>query len=184
MTKFEIIKEKLKICWKLLRANQYFFASYRGDMSVGVQVLGKKNLACYNSDPTYPIFIETCEKMCTQLAEESNEKWDSVGEQIRNYEDLFWMLNHGIYCYVSLPDDFQDKTKRWVVKGNAKTKHIEVWESRADGELLWEYSCGDEMKEKLWEPQTASGRVFYYLHYELKEKSADDVIEESLKEIR
>ena len=34
MTKFEIFKEKLKICWKLWKANQYFFASYRGDMGI------------------------------------------------------------------------------------------------------------------------------------------------------
>ena len=179
MTRFEIFKEKLKICWKLWRANQYFFASYRGDMSVGVQILGKKNLSCFNSDPTYPIFIETCEKMCRQLAEESNEQWESVGEQIPSYDDLFTLLNYGIYCYVSLPDDFQDSSKRWVVKGNGETKHIEVWESRADGKLLWEYNSGDEMKEKLWEPQTASGRIFYFLRYESKEQSADDIIEDN-----
>lgn len=170
MTKFEIFKEKLKICYKLWRCNQYFFAGYRGDMGVGVQILGKKNVACYNSDPTYPIFISTCERMCRKLKEESEDKWESVGEQIGNYDDLFWMLDHGVYCYVSIAEDFKDKDKRWVVKGNGETKHIEVWESSSDGKLLFEYASGDEMKEKLWDVETEKGKIFYYLHYELKEK--------------
>ena len=58
-------------------------------MSVACQLLGKKNISCYNSDPTYPIFIEACEKMCIELAEESNEKWELVGVQIESYDDLF-----------------------------------------------------------------------------------------------
>ena len=34
--------------------------------------------------------------------------------------------------------------------------------------MLAEYSCGDEMRDKLWEPESAAGKVFYYTHYEEK----------------
>lgn len=175
MTKFEIFKEKLKICWKLWRANQYFFASYRGDMSVACQLLGKKNISCYNSEPTYPIFIETCEKMCRKLVDKSNEKWELVGVQIESYDDLFWLLNHGVYCYVSSEDEFKDDEKRMCIKGNGETGHIELWESKHDGKMLAEYSCGDEMRDKLWEPDSAAGKVFYYMHYEEKNKDDEKV---------
>ena len=168
MTKCEIFKEKLKICWKLWRADQYFFASYRGDMGVAFQLLGKKNISCYNSDPIYPIFIETCEKMCKKLVEESNEKWDSVGEKIESYDDLFQLLNCGVYCYLSSEDEFNDKEKRMCIKVNVNTGCIELWESKYDGKMLAEYSCGYEMRDKLWEPESAAGKVFYYMHYEEK----------------
>lgn len=168
MTKFEIFKEKLKICWKLWKADQYFFASYRGDMGDAFQLLGKKNISCYNSDPIYPVFIETCEKRCSKLAEDANEKWYTVGEKIESYDDLFQLLNCGVYCYLSSEDEFNDKEKRMCIKVNIETGHIELWESKNDGKILAEYSCGDEMRDKLWEPENAAGKVFYYMHYEEK----------------
>jgi hypothetical protein len=69
---------------------------------------------------------------------------------------------------LSSEDEFKDDEKRMCIKGNGETGHIELWESKHDGKMLAEYSCGDEMRDKLWEPESNNGKVFYYMHYEEK----------------
>ena len=91
-----------------------------------------------------------------------------MGEQIESYDDLIRLLTHGVYCYLNSEDEFNDKEKRMCIKSNSETGHIELWESKCDGKMLAEYSCGDDMRDKLWEPESAAGKVFYYMHYEEK----------------
>ena len=91
-----------------------------------------------------------------------------MGEQIESYDDLIRLLNHSVYCYISSEDEFMDNEKRMCIKGNVETGHIELWEIKNDGKMLAEYSCGDEMRDKLWGPESNNGKVFYYMHYEEK----------------
>ena len=88
--------EKLKICWYVLWAKQYYICTSPDKTR---DPLKQSRHRCFISDSVSPLFLSACSGFAEKKADETREKYNLVAQELKDLGEMEMYLKSGIFVF-------------------------------------------------------------------------------------